>query len=137
MDKAALDVAVVYRFDQAAYLWPRDFGVRKLADDPLDLAVPVGHALAERQAVSLDQLADERWLTHTIGVSGAVSFERACVAAGFSPRVTARSDDYAVLLSLVRAGHGIAAVPAPRCATSTASRAYSSTGRGSSERSSR
>jgi DNA-binding transcriptional LysR family regulator len=111
VEKAALDVAVVYRFDQAAYLWPRDFKVRELAEDPLDLAVAAAHPLAGRDAVSLAELAEERWITHTMGVSGALSFERACVAAGFSPRISARSDDYAVILALVHAGHGIAAVP--------------------------
>lgn len=109
--EAGLDVALVYRFDQGGYVWPRGFEVHHVGDDPLDVALPAGHPAAERGPLALADLDGEHWITHTTGVGGALAFERACAAAGFSPKVRARSDDYAAILALVRAGHGLALVP--------------------------
>jgi DNA-binding transcriptional LysR family regulator len=109
--EAALDLALLYRFEPSVYMWPRGFQVDQLAVDPLDLAVPVGHPAAGQPALTMSSLAAENWITHTVGVSGTLSFERACADAGFVPHVTARSDEFSVILALVAAGHGIAAVP--------------------------
>ena len=109
--EAALDLALLYRFEPAVYIWPRGFLVEHLADDPIDIALPVGHPALVRPFLTLASLAGEDWISHSAGVSGALSFERACSVAGFVPRLTARSDDFAVIMSLVAANHGIAAVP--------------------------
>ncbi|WP_426243078.1 LysR family transcriptional regulator [Nocardioides sp. LHG3406-4] len=109
--EAALDLALLYRFESAVYVWPRGFVADHLTVDPLDVVLPVDHPAAARPSLALADLADEAWISHTVGVTGSVSFNRACAVAGFVPRVSARSDEYAVILALVAAGQGIAAVP--------------------------
>ena len=109
--EAALDLALLYRFEPAVYVWPRGFVADYLAMDPLDVVLPVSHPESARTSFSLAALADEAWISHTVGVSGSVAFDRACSNAGFVPRVTARSDEYAVIFALVAAGQGIAVVP--------------------------
>ena len=44
--------------------------------------------------------------------SGGRTLRDACARAGFTPRVAFESDDYAVILELVRAGVGVALIPA-------------------------
>jgi DNA-binding transcriptional LysR family regulator len=108
---AALDLALLYQYEPLLYTWPRGFLVDRVAIDPIDVVLPAGHLAAARTSLPLASLAGEAWITHTAGVSGALSFERACAHAGFVPRVTGRSDEFSVIMSLVAAGHGIAAVP--------------------------
>lgn len=109
--EAAFDLALLYRFESVVYVWPRGFVADQLAVDPLDVVLPVDHPCAARPSLTLAELADEAWISHSVGVSGSVSFNRACSRAGFVPRITARSDEYAVILALVAAGQGIAVVP--------------------------
>jgi DNA-binding transcriptional LysR family regulator len=72
----------------------------------------MGHRLARRRQLRLEDLSRDPWVT-TLGTDTEVSvLERAAASAGFRPQVRCRSDHYEVLLGLVRAGVGVALVPA-------------------------
>lgn len=87
--------------------------LRTLESEPLILAVPDGHRLAEQAQVCMDDLRDEPFIvfSHT---TSAVNEQvlRSCRAAGFTPRGEHRAAGIAVQLPLVAAGLGIALVPA-------------------------
>ena len=92
--------------------WPAAAGPGRyipLVADHLRLLVPAGHPLAGRPAVTLAELAGERWI-HGWGEVGGVLDMLAAVS-GFQPRVACRSSDYRFMSALVGAGVGVALVP--------------------------
>jgi DNA-binding transcriptional LysR family regulator len=107
------DVAVAHEYD----LLPRPldplFERRELRADPVLIAVPAGHPLADSAVpVSLAALSSLPFLAPRDNTSCAEMIQRACARAGFVPRIVARATDFGVLLSLVAAGAGVTLVPA-------------------------
>lgn len=86
------------------------FGVVRLLSDPLDLALPRGHALAGDEGVRLADLAAEPWI---FGGSGPWSdiTRAACEAAGFQPVQGHSAAGWTAILAMVEAGMGVALVP--------------------------
>ena len=108
------DLALVYHFHtpEPPPSWPAAAGpgtYTTLAADHFRLLVPADHPLAGRPAVSLADLADERWI-HGWGDTGSV-LEMLAAVSGFHPRVACRSSDYRFMTALVGAGVGVALVP--------------------------
>ena len=88
-------------------------GVRRfpLFEDPLDLALPAGHPLAEREELRLEDLREEAWIQTSATSPCARHVVRSCHAAGFEPRVSFESDDYLTVQGLVAAEVGVALIP--------------------------
>ncbi|MFD3680099.1 LysR substrate-binding domain-containing protein [Streptomyces sp. NPDC058613] len=63
------------------------------------------------QAAVLLAHAEDPWITATPGTLCHAMTVRACQAAGFTPRVRHRVDEFATVLALVAAGQGVAVVP--------------------------
>lgn len=85
----------------------------RLFSQPLRLALPPGHHLADRDEVALADAATEdfvmlgpEWELRTLT-------DELCARAGFAPRVAFEEDDLAVVRGFVAAGLGVAVVPAP------------------------
>jgi DNA-binding transcriptional LysR family regulator len=113
---AELEVAIV--FEYAEYDQPElehfyeGIELSRLVDDPMYLALPLGHPAAHKPRVRLQDLADEIWIQESGNHSWCGRFhETACLAAGFKPNVGFRSDDYNVVQGLVAAGVGISLLP--------------------------
>lgn len=104
----ALDLALVYEYALTPRQWPDGLAVHRLLREDLFLLRP------RRQGASaeLAQLAGARWITSGEGTGGALSLVRLCAAAGFTPTVTFRSNNYDVVRQLVAAALGVAIVPA-------------------------
>ncbi|MBD0844357.1 LysR family transcriptional regulator [Streptomyces sp. TRM68416] len=81
-----------------------------LLADPLDVALPPAHPLADAEALRLADLAAEPWI---FGGSGPWSdiTRGACEAAGFSPAQAHSAAGWPAILAMVEAGLGIALVP--------------------------
>ncbi|MFF2193842.1 LysR family transcriptional regulator [Streptomyces sp. NPDC058157] len=73
-------------------------------------AAPVGDPVRDQGAV-LRAHRDAPWITATPGTLCHTMTLRACQAAGFTPRVRHRIDEFATVLALVAAGQGVAVVP--------------------------
>ena len=85
---------------------------RRILVEPLVLAVPLTHRLAERDAVALTDVADEPFVMRR-APSGMRSQTLAlCEAAGFTPTIDFEADDLPTVRGLVAAGLGVAVVPA-------------------------
>jgi DNA-binding transcriptional LysR family regulator len=102
-----LDVAVVFRWESPVGTFA-DLHVVHLFDDPMYVALPHDHGLARRREVNLADLADEAWIQ---GTQPGGLIQRACLAAGFEPRVVGRTDQTHISQSLVAAGLGVTLVP--------------------------
>jgi DNA-binding transcriptional LysR family regulator len=88
-------------------------GMRRfeLFDDPLHLALAADHPLADRERLSLADLAAESWIQTSADSPCAGHVVRCCHAAGFEPNVSFESDDYQTVQGLVGAGVGVAMIP--------------------------
>jgi molybdate transport repressor ModE-like protein len=82
-----------------------------LLDDPLDAVLPDDHALATRSAIALDALATETWVGPSPGTSCFEVTLAGCAAAGFTPRLVHRTNDFGTLMTFVASGLGVALVP--------------------------
>ena len=83
-----------------------------LLDDPLHLALPADHRLARRKSPPrLADLAEESFVQTSESSPCARHVVRSCHIAGFEPRVSFESDDYATVQGLVAAGVGVALIP--------------------------
>lgn len=89
----------------------RGLAVVPLFTEPLDVALPEGHPLAAKAALTPRDVANETW----IGVPVDYPFDRILVdisaTVGHALRVTQRLRDNGIVEALVAAGHGIAILP--------------------------
>lgn len=83
----------------------------QLLEDPLYLALPRGHRLADRRRLRLEDLREEAWIQTSRESPCARHVVRCCHAAGFEPHVSFQSDDYQTVQGLVGAGVGVALIP--------------------------
>jgi DNA-binding transcriptional LysR family regulator len=96
---------------------PEDLVINSLLEEPMVVALPSGHALAQNDgdaALLLKDLAGEIFIVYA-RQSGPGLYDAttaACLKAGFSPRVGQEAPRITSALSLVAAGLGISAVPA-------------------------
>ena len=91
-----------------------DDGIERthLLDDPLFVALPIGHPLAHKQNLRLADLADESWmLGSTDRCPDSQILLRACERAGFEPTIAFHSDDYLAIQGFVAAGVGVCLLP--------------------------
>ncbi|WP_226344696.1 LysR family transcriptional regulator [Agilicoccus flavus] len=107
-----LDVALAYGYDLVPTRWPAGLRRTPLVDEPFVLVLPQGHPLADAETIALADLAEQTWVAPREQTAGARAQRRACAVVGFDQRVGFRSNDYGVVCRLVRAGLGIAVVPA-------------------------
>ncbi|WP_447037940.1 LysR family transcriptional regulator [Streptomyces sp. DSM 118878] len=86
-----------------------DLVVRPLLADRLVGLVPERHPLADAEAVTIGEFADEPW------IAGCPRCRRqlvdVCEGAGFVPRIDFATDDYPAVIGLVGAGLGVAVLP--------------------------
>lgn len=107
----SVDVAVVVG---AVGLPPSDdprFEQHLLLVDPLDLLVPAGHPLAQRDSIRLEEAAEEQWTMDHPGSPHHRMVLSACEAAGFTPRQAHLVEEWDTGAALVAAGFGVALVP--------------------------
>jgi molybdate transport repressor ModE-like protein len=82
-----------------------------LLDDPLDAVLPAGHELTGRSAIALEALASETWVGPSPGTSCLEVTLAGCAAAGFTPNLVHRTNDFPTIMTFVANGLGIALVP--------------------------
>ncbi|UKS29405.1 LysR substrate-binding domain-containing protein [Paenibacillus sp. HWE-109] len=79
--------------------------------DPILVAVPLGHRLADRSRISLSELKDERFVGVKRGYLTRDLVDSVCSSAGFVPRYVYEGNEPTRLSALVEAGIGIAFIP--------------------------
>ena len=88
--------------------------ITPFTEETVIVALPTGHPLAGREAISMNELADDPWVLVPPRVPSQlrnVTF-RAAAAAGFTPRVAQEARELDALMALVSAGLGVSFVPA-------------------------
>ena len=106
-----LDVVVAYEWGLLPRLTDRGIEREKLLTEPVYLALPAGHRLANRGPVALADLRDEEWIVGRDSTSMLDLVIAATRRQGYEPRTDFHSMDFQVILSAVGAGLGVALVP--------------------------
>jgi DNA-binding transcriptional LysR family regulator len=104
------DVAVVHSYDFSPRSPDQSVELTLLLEDDIHVAIPANHPAAA-DVVELEALANDRWIAGYLDTACHRVVVTSCRAAGFEPRVVARSNDFRVVLALVAAGQGVALVP--------------------------
>jgi DNA-binding transcriptional LysR family regulator len=107
----AIDVAISMESGSAPPPGDPRFARRRLLDDPLDAVLHVEHPLAGRASIALETLADDTFVGPRPGTSCLDVTLAGCAAAGFTPRLLHRTNDFRTLMTFVAAGLGVALVP--------------------------
>jgi DNA-binding transcriptional LysR family regulator len=106
-----LDLLLLYEFAGVSEkLGP---GIRRvdLIEDPMHVALPAGHPLAEKPKLRLADLRNKAWVQTSESSPCAQHVVRSCLEVGFEPTVSFESDDYQTVQGLVAAGVGVALIP--------------------------
>jgi DNA-binding transcriptional LysR family regulator len=92
----------------------RDLDVEVLRSEPLIAVLPESHRLAAADAVPLDELAGDPFVTYPSHFRSVLhdAVEDACAAHGFKPLAAHEVSETATLVSFVAAGLGVSLVPA-------------------------
>jgi len=89
----------------------RGLAVVRLMTEPLDVALPVGHPLAEKKSISPRDVINETWIGSPVGFPFDQVLQQVSVANGTPARVSQRFLDNGIMESIVAGGHGIAILP--------------------------
>ncbi|WP_040919329.1 LysR family transcriptional regulator [Saccharomonospora glauca] len=108
---ADFDVVVAHRDEYGEPFASDRLDAVLLLREPLDVALPFGHRLAERERVEPHELADEPWISVDVGFPVDDVLRSLVVRTGVRPRVVHRINDFRITEALVAAGHGIALLP--------------------------
>ncbi|MGW8764330.1 LysR substrate-binding domain-containing protein [Streptomyces sp. NPDC055815] len=86
---------------------------RTIATEPLVVAVPEQHWLAEADTVRIEQLRHEDFIMYAAALGSVVddAVSRSCLASGFYPHRAYEVTETSAALALVAAGIGIAVLP--------------------------
>jgi DNA-binding transcriptional LysR family regulator len=87
------------------------FRLVHLLDDPYAAVLPLGHPLADREVIGLNELSGEQWVGSEPPGPCLEPVIDSCAAAGFSPDFVIRSEDYATAQGFVAAGLGVGLMP--------------------------
>lgn len=106
-----VDVAILWEYDFVPLRIGGAVELEPLLDDPVHVVLPRSHPAAGETTVELADLADEAWIDSTDASSCHPFLTRACLAAGFEPRVAAETNDHRTLHHLIASGVGLALIP--------------------------
>ncbi|MFZ0160239.1 MAG: LysR family transcriptional regulator [Kineosporiaceae bacterium] len=106
-DRVDLEITTV-RGSDPTVRWHR------LLTEPLCLAVPRTHRLADRAGIDLSEASAEAFVTFRPGSRLRRHAEELCEKAGFHPTIAVESDDVPTVRGFVAAGLGVAIIPRSR-----------------------
>ncbi len=109
LERGEIDVGIV-----RGPVWNAGLAGRRIATEPLFVALPAGHRLAGESAVHLGALREDGFITYP-PERGAALYEetlRLCHTAGFEPRIVQVASEISTICAMVAAGLGVAVVPA-------------------------
>lgn len=106
-----MDVAVVLEWHNHPLPIAEGLTRAPVLDDPADVAVPAGHPLAARDAVDLEDLAEEEWISWPRGQFCHDWLVSTLRSKGIEPCISHMADEHHTQLALVAAGLGVVVAP--------------------------
>ncbi|GIG67873.1 LysR family transcriptional regulator [Phytomonospora endophytica] len=109
--RGELDLAVVQDWPSTPLSVPPEVSREVLGHDPVDLLVPTGHRLAERERVRPEELRGERWISVPPGNICHDWLTRLLRGVGEEPLIAVEASEFEAYPSLISRGLGIGLVP--------------------------
>jgi len=106
-----IDLAIVLDWYNKPLSLPGGLAKAALADDIVDVALPLGHRLEDRAEITLDELADDDWVAWPDGGFCHEWLLFTLRGKGVEPRIAHHAEEHATVLALVAAGLGVAVMP--------------------------
>jgi DNA-binding transcriptional LysR family regulator len=106
-----LDLAVVLDWYNKPLPVPDGLAKAALLDDPAEIVLPEGHALAGRTEIALEELADEDWISWPEGAYCADWLLYTLRAKDIEPRIRHYAEEHHTQLAFVAAGLGVCITP--------------------------
>ncbi|MGW4772556.1 LysR family transcriptional regulator [Nocardia sp. NPDC004278] len=111
VDAGRLDIALAVQFTGSPAASDSRYHRVDLGADEFDVALPPDHPLCGKETPALEDFENDLWITgDSDGCCGAITVA-ACAAAGFTPDIAHRTNDWQALAQLVAHGHGVALIP--------------------------
>ncbi|WP_438349771.1 LysR family transcriptional regulator [Paenibacillus sp. FA6] len=82
-----------------------------LLTEELYAILPLSHALAEQESITLDQLKEDKFILFSKGYSLRPIVWQACLEAGFTPEIAFEGEETDTIRGLVGAGMGVSLLP--------------------------
>lgn len=111
LETGQLDLAITVDYPAGPPHADSRYHRTELYRDPYDAALLADHPLALKPTLTLADLAGSPWITAAGNEPCAEISLAAVAAAGFTPHVRHRVDDYTAALALVAAGEGVSLIP--------------------------
>lgn len=105
------DLAVVLDWYNKPLSMPEGLAKQELLHDPADVAMHVGHPLAGRTTVDLEEFADDDWVTWAEGEFCHEWLMVTLRGKGVEPRIAHVAEEHATQLALVAEGLGVCVAP--------------------------
>lgn len=105
------DLAVVLDWSNKRLPVPGGLAQARLLDDPPDIAMPVGHPLADRAEVDLEDFADDDWVSWPEGEFCHEWLTFTLRSRGIEPRIPHLAGEHHTQLALIAAGFGVCVTP--------------------------
>ncbi|WP_046472152.1 LysR family transcriptional regulator [Allosalinactinospora lopnorensis] len=109
--RGEFDLAVVHDWENSPLPTPDGLDREHLLNDPAEIALPIAHPLAEREALAFSELAVENWIGAPPGDICHAWLRDTLRRSGVEPKVAHYALEYPSQLALVAAGLGIALLP--------------------------
>ncbi|WTP56038.1 LysR family transcriptional regulator [Streptomyces phaeochromogenes] len=106
-----LDLAVVLDWYNKPLPLPDGLVKASLLDDPTDLALPMGHRLADRSEVDLEDFVDDEWIAWDEGEFCHEWLLFTLRGKGIEPVIAHRAEEHHTQLAMVAAGLGVCVAP--------------------------
>ncbi|MGA6225806.1 LysR family transcriptional regulator [Streptomyces umbrinus] len=106
-----LDLAVVLDWYNKPLPLPDGLVKASLLDDPTDLALPVGHRLADHSEVDLEDFVDDEWIAWDEGEFCHEWLLFTLRGKGIEPVIAHRAEEHHTQLAMVAAGLGVCVAP--------------------------
>ncbi|MGW1560735.1 LysR family transcriptional regulator [Streptomyces sp. NPDC002144] len=105
------DLAVVLDWYNKPLPMPDGLAKAPILDDPVEIAMPVGHPLAVRDDVDLDDFREDEWVVWPEGEFCHEWLLYTLRSKGIEPRIAHRAEEHHTQLALVAAGLGVCVAP--------------------------
>ncbi|WP_274918615.1 LysR family transcriptional regulator [Streptomyces sp. WZ-12] len=105
------DLAVVHDWHNTPLTLPASLSVVELGEDIADVALPAGHPLADRAALTPYDLREERWIGQGSGAMCHEWLVRCFSDLGIEPDIAYQIEEYESQIALLTAGLGVTMLP--------------------------
>lgn len=107
----AVDIALTFDYNLAPERLPAALERTHFAEDPMLVALPASHPLAEQEAIEWRRLADAPWIEAPFAGLALPILRELTGHSALEPAIRFEGDDFGAVLALVASGIGVALLP--------------------------